>query len=109
MVADYEAAWVELGALVASREGWGSKTLSAEMAKILAKYRVSETQVERVLRLYGGSVSVVMSTSEASAYGTGGNDEAVVPTAPAPTPPSSEDPKGDRDGSYSEDHQLARA
>ena len=108
MVADYEAAWVELAALVSSREGWGGKALAAEMAKILAKYRVSETQIERVLRLYGGSVSVVISTPEAPAYGVGGNDEAVVPTAPAPRPPASEDPKEDRDGSQYED-QLARA
>lgn len=79
---DAEAAWLEAVELIATREGWGSTTLLGEMQKIFARHRVSETQVERVLRLYGGRIAVVMETPEAPASDVGGTSPLDV--APVP-------------------------
>jgi hypothetical protein len=82
VVADYEAAWVELGELIQSREGWGSKTLAAEMAAVLARHRVSEGTIERILRLHGGQIAVVMSTPEAPASDVRGTTPRAVEPVP---------------------------
>lgn len=81
-LADYEAAWLELGEVVASREGWGAKALAAEMQKVLARHQIPEGHVERLLRLYGGRVSIVIETPEAPA--SDGNGSTPSPAAPVP-------------------------
>lgn len=55
---DWEAAWLELSAYVASRPSHGARDLHTQMATITARCRVSETLLERVLRLYGGELRI---------------------------------------------------
>lgn len=95
MVTDYEAAWADLAeAVQESPGGWGVRNLLAEMSRIAARHRVTETQVEQVLRLYGGRVAIVMSTPAEGANGSGGTS----PDGAAPSARATED-RGGRDGS----------
>jgi hypothetical protein len=69
---DYEAAWTDLLALIASRPGWGGAKLVAEAAQIAARYRIEEGLLERTLRIYGGRVTLAVSDqSEAPASASG--------------------------------------
>lgn len=90
---DYEQAWVELGELIASRDGWGSKALTLEMAKLAASHRISETFLERALRIYGGQVTLVVDSPEASSSDPGGTPIGLA------TIPGHQQSEGGRDGS----------
>lgn len=56
MVADYEAAWIELQALVAGKTQHGREGLLAAMAEIAQRQRVPAGELSRLLRLYGVEV-----------------------------------------------------
>lgn len=95
---DYEAAWVELGELIASREGWGAKVLAQEMAKVAAAHRVGESFLERGLRIYGGELKLVAQPTEQSSSGPGGK-----PTVSAAGSRPIED-RGGHDGEQHAEH-----
>lgn len=88
---DYEAAWIELLDLVASRDGWGSKTLISEAAQVAARHRVSESLVERVIRIYGEGPLVVHNQGQSAPVGGG------KPTALRADTPTNE-ARGGHDG-----------
>lgn len=51
---DFEAAWHDLAEVIASREsGWGTRNLLAEMTRLQGRHRLSESLLDRVVRLYG--------------------------------------------------------
>lgn len=56
MVTDYEAAWIELQQLVASKTQHGREGLLVEMAQIASRHRVAG-ELPSLLRLYGVEVS----------------------------------------------------
>lgn len=56
MVTDYEAAWTEMAALVASKTQHGREGLLSSMAEIAARNRVPAGELSRLLRLYGVEV-----------------------------------------------------
>lgn len=56
---DYEAAWHRLGEFVAGRTQHGRQGLLVEMQRIAAECRVPESELARVLRLYGVEVNAV--------------------------------------------------
>lgn len=79
---DYEAAWQDLAATIVDRPGgWGTRALAAEMVRIQAAHRVSETFLERALRMYGGTLTLAAPIAEVPSNGTNGNAAcaAVVP------------------------------
>lgn len=53
MVIDYEAAWIELSAVVAGKSQHGRSGLLVEMASIAERHRVPAGETSRLLRLYG--------------------------------------------------------
>lgn len=69
---DYEAAWDELQELILSRDGWGTRTLTTEMAHLRVKHKIVD--------------------ASASA------DRRVEPAGRAPGDTHTEDPEEDRDG-----------
>lgn len=75
---DYSAAWVDLGELIASRPGWGSKALAEEMAKIAAANRVGENLWEQALRIYEGELTLGLKPPEASSSEPGGKPSGLV-------------------------------
>lgn len=56
MVVDYEAAWIELQELVASKSQHGREPTLTAMAELAAKHRVLAGELSRLLRLYGVEV-----------------------------------------------------
>jgi hypothetical protein len=93
---DYEAAWQELAETIGSREsGWGTRNLLAEMTRIGARHRVSETLLERTLRLYGGQLTLTVQTPEVYPSDLGGTTPPAV--AEGPGSPKTE---GGRDGKH---------
>lgn len=56
MVTDYERAWIELAALVASKTQHGREALLVEMAQIGQRCQVPAGELSRLLRLYGVEV-----------------------------------------------------
>lgn len=56
---DADAAWADLAEAVAGREGWGRDRLLAEMAKLQVKHRISETLLERMMRIFRGKLVLV--------------------------------------------------
>lgn len=56
---DEGAAWADLTALVSEREGWGRDRLLAEMAKLQVKHRITETLLERMMRVFRGRIVLV--------------------------------------------------
>jgi hypothetical protein len=75
VVVDYEAAWVELQAIVASKPQHGADALLREMARIAHECRVAAGEPARMLRLYGVEVHRLHANhpdaSEALAAGLG--------------------------------------
>lgn len=63
MVTDYEAAWVELQAYVASKTQHGREPTLAKMAELADAHRVPAGELSRLLRLYGIEVERVRSMS----------------------------------------------
>lgn len=53
MVADYEAAWLELSEYIASKTQHGREATLTRMAEIVASHRVPAGEKSRLLRLYG--------------------------------------------------------
>lgn len=71
---DYEAAWHDLAAVIVDRPtGWGTRALAAEMIRVAAKHRVSETFLERSLRMYGGTLTLAAPTAEVPSNDAPGN------------------------------------
>lgn len=62
MVVDYEAAWIALQDLVASKSQHGRDALLKDMARIAAEARVPAGELSRWLRLYGVEVERARST-----------------------------------------------
>jgi hypothetical protein len=54
---DYAAAWDDLQAILLRRDGWGTRTIIAEMADLRVKHRIPEADVARLLRLAGSAAS----------------------------------------------------
>jgi hypothetical protein len=54
---DYKSAWEEFQALLLRRDGWGTRTLLAEMADLRVKHTIPEPDVARALRLAGAVTS----------------------------------------------------
>lgn len=48
---DYRSAWDELQERLLQRDGWGTRTVIAEMADLRVKHRIPEGDVARSLRL----------------------------------------------------------
>jgi hypothetical protein len=59
---DYEAAWIELGDRLRAKPGWGAKELHELMAEVVAKHRLPENFVQQIVRLYGDSVHLSITT-----------------------------------------------
>lgn len=53
MVVDYEAAWHELAARIASKSQHGREATLIEMAEIAHRHRVPAGELSKLLRLYG--------------------------------------------------------
>lgn len=56
MVCDYEAAWLELQALIASKSQHGREATLRAMAELAERHRVPAGELSRLLRLYGVEV-----------------------------------------------------
>jgi hypothetical protein len=56
MVTDYEAAWIELMAHVASKTQHGRQDLLTKMAELAGEHRVAAGELSQMLRLYGVEV-----------------------------------------------------
>lgn len=54
---DYRSAWDDLQALLLRRDGWGTRTLLAEMADLRVKHTIPEPDVARALNLAGAVAS----------------------------------------------------
>lgn len=63
VVTDYEAAWTELAALIASKSQHGREATLTAMAEIAACHRVPAGELARLLRLYGVEVERARSLS----------------------------------------------
>jgi hypothetical protein len=91
---DYESAWVELMAYVASKTGHGRDDLLTEMAQIAKRHHVREDLLQQALRLYGGSLTI-QTIPETDASGA---DRALTAAAKLPDHgPSSEGGHDERD------------
>lgn len=104
MAFDAEAAWADLAERVAERDGWGAKTLLAEMRQLETKHRLQEGLFQRFLRVYGGRFSVVVNPAEAGPSG----GERVHPAASADGAASPE-VEGDHDERRTHTHPRAVA
>jgi hypothetical protein len=63
-VVDYEAAWVRLGELIASKTQHGREPTLVAMQEIAAECRVPEGELSRVLRLYSVEVDGLRDQSQ---------------------------------------------
>jgi hypothetical protein len=68
VVTDYEAAWVELMAHVASKTQHGRQDLLTKMAELAGEHRVAAGELSSVLRLYGVEVGRSRSASAESRF-----------------------------------------
>lgn len=67
MAVDYEAAWDELQERILQRDGWGSRTLVAEMADLRIKHRIQESLLSRALRIASAAANGLVTHRGASA------------------------------------------
>lgn len=94
MAVDYEAAWDDLQERILKRDGWGSRTLVAEMADLRVKHRIPESLLSRALRIASAAANGLL-THRAS--------------SDAPSGRPTEDPKEDHDGASSNSNSRAAA
>jgi hypothetical protein len=64
VVIDYEAAWHELAAFVASKTQHGREQTLVEMTRIAQEHRVPAGELSRLLRLYSIEVERTRTTSQ---------------------------------------------
>lgn len=103
---DYEAAWNDWQEKMLTRDGWGTKTMAAEMADIAVKNRVPEGPLERLLRLHGGRLArLIASHINAEEKAT-----ALTGTTPGEREPDPARVKSEEDAHDGRtDHTTARA
>lgn len=94
MAVDYEAAWDELQERILQRDGWGSRTLVAEMADLRIKHKIQEGLLARALRIASAAANGLVSHRGSS-------------TAPDGRPTA--DPEEDHDGTSSNGRSRAGA
>ena len=61
---DYEAAWIELADRLRAKPGWGAKELHELMVEVAAEHRVPENFAQKIVRLYGDTVHLSITTPE---------------------------------------------
>ena len=95
---DWQAAWLELGSLIASKSHHGGAELSRSMNEIAARHRVPETREQRDLRVHGPGVveelvDVVheLRGSEPSARAASSGDGAALESRPPIRPQGGHD------------------
>lgn len=69
MVIDYEAAWVRLQALIASKSQHGREATLTAMATIANESRVGAGELSRLLRLYGVEVERISTETDRAELG----------------------------------------